>query len=171
VAPSPSLPIEIPPTAQCRLQAADGWVVATITYPGSWSTLTEPPEAVCRYFDPDPITAPADLSTLETAVRADLLATPYEEAIAAATDATAWAVSVKSEFNVRGTAVTCIGAIATSDAAGIPVGQGRFSCLANVQTAGTVAIWATGAPEDEAFKANAAVAGLMTFASTFTPPG
>jgi hypothetical protein len=114
---------------------------------------------------------PADPAALDAAVRADVLPTPYQESIAAATDPAAWTVAVRSEFNVRGASVTCIGAIAVSDAAGIPVGDGRFSCLADVQTAGTVSIWTTGLAGDPAYQANAAVAGLMTLASTFTPPG
>ena len=113
--------------------------------------MTEPADLACRYFDAVPITVPDDPATLDTPVRADVLATPYQEAVTAATDAANWTVATKSEFNVRGAAVTCIGAIAKTDAAGIPVGQARYACLANVQTAGTVAIWATGAPDDEVF--------------------
>ncbi len=171
VAPSPSLPVEVPPTASCTLPAADGWVAATITYPGSWFTLTEPPDLACRYFDPAAITVPADPADLVTAVRADVLVTPYPEAVAAATDPAAWTVALTSEFNVRGTTVTCVSAVAATDAAGIPMGDGRFACLADVQTAGTVQIWTTGVPGDPAYQANAALAGLMTLASTFTPPG
>ena len=145
--------------------------VATIVYPGTWYTVTEPAELACRYFDAVPITVPDDPATLDTPVRADILETPYQDAVTAATDAANWKVATKSEFNVRGAAVTCIGAIAATDAAGIPVGQARYACLANVQTAGTVAIWATGAPDDEVFLMEAAVVNQMTLASTFTPPG
>jgi len=97
--------------------------------------------------------------------------TSYADAVAAATDPSTWTVSTKSETNVRGVAVTCVGAIAASDAAGIPVGTARYACLANVQTAGTVVIRATGTPGDKAYLAESAVVTLMTLASTFTPPG
>ncbi len=164
-------PTTVPPTASCKLAVPGEPVVATIVYPGAWSTVTEPADLACRYFDAVPITVPADPATLDTPIRADILATPYQEAVTAATDAANWTVATKSEFNVRGAAVTCIGAIAKTDASGIPAGQARYACLANVQTAGTVAIWATGAPNDEVFLLEAGVVNQMTLASTFTPPG
>jgi hypothetical protein len=161
----------VPPTASCKLAVPGETVVATIVYPGTWYAVTEPPELACRYFDAVPITVPADPATLDTPVRADVFTTPYQEAVTAATDPANWTVATTSEFNVRGAAVTCIGAIARTDAAGIPTGQARYACLANVQTAGTVAIWATGAPDDEVFLMEAGVVNQMTLASTFTPPG
>ena len=170
-APTEAPPTTVPPTASCKLAVPGEVVVATIVYPGAWYTVTEPADLACRYFDAVPITVPADPATLDTPIRADVVATPYQEAVTAATDAANWTVATKSEFNVRGAAVTCIGAIAKTDAAGIPVGQARYACLANVQTAGTVAIWATGAPDDEVFLMEAAVVNQMTLASTFTPPG
>jgi hypothetical protein len=145
--------------------------VAAITYPGGWSTLFEPPELACRYFDPAPITVPDDPATLDTAVRADVLATPYADAVAAASDPATWTVTLKSEVTIRGIPVTCIGAIALSDTAGIPTGTGSYRCLADVTTAGTVEIRATGQPGDPAYQTEAAVVSLMTAASTFTPPG
>ena len=170
-APTEAPPTTVPPTASCKLAVPGEVVVATIVYPGAWYTVTEPADLACRYFDAVPITVPADPSTLDTPIRADVVATPYQDAVTAATDAANWTVATKSEFNVRGAAVTCIGAIAKTDAAGIPVGQARYACLANVQTAGTVAIWATGAPGDEVFLMEAGVVNQMTLASTFTPPG
>jgi heat shock protein HslJ len=170
-APTEPPPTTVPPTASCKLAVPGEVVVATIVYPGTWSTVTEPADLACRYFDAMPITVPADPATLDTPIRADVFATPYQEAVTAATDAANWTVATKSEFNVRGAAVTCIGAIAKTDASGIPAGQARYACLANVQTAGTVAIWATGAPDDEVFLLEAGVANQMTLASTFTPPG
>ncbi len=170
-APTEAPPTTVPPTASCKLAVPGEVTVATIVYPGTWYTVTEPAELACRYFDAVPITVPDDPATLDTPVRADILETPYQEAVTAATDAASWKVATKSEFNVRGAAVTCIGAIAATDAAGIPAGQARYACLANVQTAGTVTIWATGAPDDEVFLMEAAVVSQMTLASTFTPPG
>ena len=174
VAPSAVLPSgppsSLPPTASCKLTPTGGPTVATIVYPGSWSTPAAPPEVVCRYFDPAPITVPADPTTLVTAVRADVFKTPYADAIKAATDPATWTVTAKSEANIRGIAVTCVLAVAASDASGIPAGTARYACFANVQTAGTVEIWASGAPGDATFAVTSAVVSLMTMASTFTPP-
>ena len=170
-APSPSLPAEVPPTAQCKLLPPDGPVVATIVYPGTWFTTTDPAAVACRYFDPAPIEVPADLSTLVVAVRADAIAKAYQEVVSKATDTTLWKVSQKAEFNVRGAAVTCVSAISNSEATGLPVGTGSYSCMADVQTAGTVLIWTTGMPDDPVFQSNAALVTLMTEASTFTAPG
>lgn len=80
-------------------------------------------------------------------------------------------MSAKAETNVRGTAVTCISAIAVVDSAGVTARDASYACLANVQTAGTVVIRTTGAPVDQAFAEKAAVVSMMTMASTFTPPG
>ncbi len=170
-APTASPPASLPPTAKCKLLPADGPVVATIVYPGGWSTVTEPADLACRYFAPEPITVPDDPATLDTPVMANVFTASYQDAIASAKDPAAWTVATASEFNVRGAAVTCIGAIAASDTAGIPAGQARYACLANVQTAGTVGIWAIGAPDDEVFLLEAAVVNQITLASTFTPPG
>jgi heat shock protein HslJ len=171
-APTQAPPVTAPPTATCKLLPTDGGpAVATIVYPGAWFTVAEPPELACRYFDPAPIEVPDDPATLDASIRADVLAMPYPEAIAAATDGTTWTVATTSEFNVQGAPVTCVGAIALTEATGIPTGEARYTCMADVQTAGTVAIWATGMPDDELFLAEAAVVGMMTLASTFTPPG
>jgi heat shock protein HslJ len=169
--PLPSLPPSLPPTASCKLTPAGGPVVATIVYPGGWSTVTEPADLACRYFDPAPITVPDDVSTLSTAVQAAVDPAPYQDAVAAAIDPATWTVAAKSEFNVRGASVTCVGAIAAADTAGIPVGGARFACLAAVGTAGTVVLSTTGTPGDELFLTNAAVVSLMTVASTFIAPG
>jgi heat shock protein HslJ len=163
--PGPSVPLL--PTGSCPL-LADGVTVATITYPGSWFTLEEPPTAACRYFDPEPITVPADPSTLRTAVMTGTIATPYQDAVAAATDPDTWTVAAKSETAVGGVPVTCILATAVSDATGLPTGTARFSCLADVGSAGTVQLWTVGEPADPTFMANSGVVGLMTAASSFT---
>lgn len=167
--PLPSVP-SLPPTGSCQLLTADGTAVAAITYPGTWSTVTEPPSAACRYFDPKPITVPADPATLKTAVMAGTAATAYSDAVAAATDPSAWTVAGKSETTVDQVPVTCVLATAAAETAGIPVGTTRYACLADVGKAGTVQLWAAGAQADPTFMENSAVVGLMTAASTFTAP-
>ena len=172
MAPTPAPPVVVPPTATCKLLPSDGGpTVASIVYPGAWHTVSEPPELACRYFDPAPIVVPADPATLETAIRADVLVTPYQEAVKNATDAAVWTIATKAEFNVRGAAVTCVGAIAQADTAGIPIGEARYACRADDKAAGTVVIWTIGHPDDDLFLAEAAVVNQMAVASTFTPPG
>ena len=167
----PSTPPSFPPTAQCKLLPPNGAAsVATLVYPGSWFTLASPPELACRYFDPAEITVPADPATLDTAVRADLDPTPFADAVVKATDPANWTVATSSSFNVRGAPVTCVAAIAAADASGYPTGTNRYACFADVQTAGTVTIWATGASDQE-FLAKSGVVSLMTFLSTFIAPG
>ena len=173
-APSPSAsasaPPSFPPTGTCDLlPAAGGAAVANLVYPGSWFTLAEPPELACRYFDPVEIVVPADPATLDTAVRADLSATPYADAVAAASDPANWTVAASSSFAGKGAPVTCVTATALTATAGIPVGEARSACFADLKTSGTVVIWAHGTP-DQAFVAEAGVVTLMTFLSTFVAP-
>ena len=49
----------------------------------------------CQYFDPAPITVPADPSTLVTAVMASSSDTTFADAVTAATDATVWDVTAQ----------------------------------------------------------------------------
>ena len=165
----PSTPPSFPPTATCDLQPLDGSpVVAKLVYPGSWFTIAEPPNLACRHFDPAEIDA-AD-TPIVAAVHADVVATGYQDSIAAATDPASWTVAASSAFNVRGAPVTCVAAIAAADSAGYPTGTNRYACFADVKTAGTVTIWATGASDPE-FLAKSGVVNLMTFLSTFIAPG
>lgn len=143
--------------------------MAKIAYPGNWFTVTSPAAVACQYFDPKPITVPADPTTLKTAVMARNIPTSYADAVATATNTANWNVAQKTESTVGSVPVTCVAATATNAAAGIPVGTGAFSCLANVGAAGTVVISTNGPPTDPTFQSNAAVVGLMTQASTFTP--
>ena len=169
--PTPSTPPSFPPTAECKLLPGDGGpAVATLVYPGSWFTLAEPPELACRYFSPEEIVVPDDPTTLSTPVQADLDPTPFADAVSAASDPANWAVVASSSFNVQGTPVTCVSALASADGAGIPVGEARYACFADVGAAGTVVIWASGAP-DQTFVAESGVVTLMTFLSSFVAPG
>ena len=64
--------------------------------------------------------------------------------------------------------MTCVAATAVVDTAGVPVGEGRYACFADVQAAGTVVIWAQGAP-DQTLVAAAGIVSQMTAGSTFVP--
>jgi heat shock protein HslJ len=169
-APSASAP-PAPTTATCDLSAPNGGPkVATITYPGTWKTVTEPPELACRYFDPEPITVPSDPATLTTAVMAATSSTAYADAVAAATDPANWKVARQSETALTGTKATCVDAQALTDAAGVPKDSLSHVCIVDVGTAGTVAIRTVGsATEPEAFASQAALVSLMTQLSSFTP--
>ena len=89
-------PSAAPAVATCDLATDDGTKVATIAYPGTWSTVTSPADLACRYFDPSPITVPSDPSTLVTVVMASTSASTYSDAVAAATDPASWDVSNSS---------------------------------------------------------------------------
>jgi heat shock protein HslJ len=162
-------PASPPPAASCTLAPVGSDPVATIAYPGSWFTLDAPPEAACRFFDPEEISVPSGGGAPTTAVYAATIADTYGDAVAAATDPATWTVTSLSEVEVAGVPVTCVYGVAVADTAQVSAGQARYVCLADVAAAGTVAIGSIGTPGDEVFNANAAVAGLMTLASTFLP--
>jgi heat shock protein HslJ len=167
--PKPSAPPSTPPTASCTLTSPDAGPVATIVYPGGWATLTEPAELACRFFDPSPITVPADGSAPTAAITADSSSTAYVDAVQAATDPSTWTVSSSSAIQEGGIAVTCVSAVAKAETDGIPAGSARYACIADVGSSGTVRIQTVGAPDDEVFQSNAAIVSLMTLESTFTP--
>jgi heat shock protein HslJ len=169
VPPLPSVP-PLPATATCDLAPAGGGsAVAKLVYPGTWNTVTTPADLVCRYFDPKPITVPADPATLQTAVMAKVLATPYADAVTAATNPANWTVARQGSSTVSGTPYTCVDATALVATAGVPVGSSAFSCLVNVGSAGTVVIQTIGTAGDVTYEEHSAIVSLMTGASTFTP--
>ena len=165
----PTVPPSVPPTAAfCDLATAAGVTVATIAYPGAWFTVTAPPNLVCQYFNPTPITVPADPTTLTTAIQASVSATAYADAVAAATDATVWTVQQQQALTLDNLPATYVAATATSDAAGVPVGISRVSYLVDVGSAGTVTMWTTGTVDSEDLASWSAILSLMTEFSEFT---
>ncbi|HEY3072294.1 MAG TPA: META domain-containing protein [Candidatus Limnocylindrales bacterium] len=166
--PAPSAPLVS--TADCELKTADGASVATLVYPGSWSTVAAPPELACRYFDPASITVPSDPSTLETAVRASIEETAFADALAAATDPASWTVSDKADLTVDSLQAARVEATSTSDKSGLPPGTRRLAYLVDVGLAGTVTLWTAGSASDEAYAANKGVVTLMVPLSTFRAP-
>jgi heat shock protein HslJ len=159
-----------PAAATCDLKTASGATVANIAYPGSWYTVTDPANLACQYFSPDPITVPSDPSTLTTAIQASVADTAYADAVAAATDASAWTVQQQAPLTLDGLTATRIEATATTDAAGIPVGSSRFAYLVDVGSAGTVTLWTTGTAGDENFDDVSGIVSLMAEFSTFQAP-
>jgi heat shock protein HslJ len=165
--PAPSAP---PTAAFCDLKTAAGATVAQIAYPGSWFTVATPANLACQYFDPAPITVPADPATLTTAIQASASDTVYADAVSAATDATAWTIQQQTQLTLDNLPATMVAATATSDAAGIPAGTSRVAYLVDVGAAGTVTLWTAGAASDPSFANYAAILSLMTEFSEFTAP-
>jgi hypothetical protein len=167
----------LPPVsaATCELKVVDGTVdgttVATIAYAGTWSTVTEPPDLACQFFDPEPITVPADPATLVTDVMASAETTAYADAVTAATDPAVWTVTQKTPLTVDEVPATLVEAAALTDAAGIPVGTTRFAYLVDVGAGGTVTLWTQGDPSDPTFESLAGVVSLMTGLSQFGAGG
>jgi heat shock protein HslJ len=168
--PAPTVvpPASLPPVANCALNVVVGGVstqIATIVYPADWNTVAAPPTLACRYFDPEPITVPADPTTLTTAVmvKADLTIT-YADALAAATNPTAWNVLAQAPVTVAGLPATRIEATSTAGTPGYPVGVTRYAYLIDAgrpvwfETSGTVG--------DAAYDTNKSVVDLMASQST-----
>jgi hypothetical protein len=141
---------------------------ATVVYPANWHTVTAPPTAACRYFDPAAITVPADPSTLTTAVmiKSDPAAT-YDAALAAATNPTAWNVLTNQAATVSGLPATLIEATSTAGSPGVPAGSTRYGYLIN---AGGHPVWieTVGTAGDATYTSNKSVVDLMAAESTLS---
>ena len=165
----PSPPPSIPPTAAfCDLKNPAGTSVARVAYPGSWYTVAAPPTAACQYFDPNPITVPADLSTLQTAIRAAAPQQAYTDVVAAATNPANWTVQATTSAPIDNLESTVVAATAVGDAAGVPAGTSRVTYIVNVGSAGSVAMWTDGAAGNQAFEDNSAILSLMVASTSFT---
>ena len=144
--------------------------IVRIVYPADWNTVTEPATLACRYFDPEPITVPADPTTLTTAVmvKADLTTT-YDDALAAATNPTAWNVLVNEPVTVSGQPATRIEATSTAGSEGVPVGVTRYGYLIDV---GGRPVWfeTSGTVGDPTYVENMSVVDLMASQSTIAVP-
>jgi heat shock protein HslJ len=172
--PAPTLepPPSVPPAATCDLISPAGVSLGVISYPAAWSTLTEPAELACRYFDPEPITVPADPSTLVTAVTVADESIAYADAVAAATEPASWDITRQADVTISGLAATFVEAVSLSDDAGLAAGTSSFAYLIDLGSAGTVTIRTTGIADDASYAANSLVVTLIAATSTFTaPPG
>ena len=169
--PAPTLPPlpSTPPTSTCTVTSPSGTQLASIVYPASWHTVSEPPAASCRYFDPDPISVPSDGSAPDTAITVKPDVASYEDAVASATDPANWNVVQTAEATVSGLQATLVEATSTSADSGTPVGTTLYSYIVDYGD-GTLTIQTSGTAGDAAYAANTKVADLMAQASTFTPP-
>src|SRR3954447_13078425 len=170
-APTVKPPASVPPLASCTVvNGTSGAALATVKYPASWHTVAAPPNLACRYFDPNAITVPADPSTLVTAVmiKNDTAAT-YDDALAAATNPTAWNVSVNQPATVGGLPATRIEGTSTAGSDGVPVGQTRYGYLVN---AGGLPVWieTVGTVGNATYNTNVQTVNLIASQVTITPP-
>jgi heat shock protein HslJ len=170
--PAPTIvpPESLPPVASCPLIVPPGVTVATIVYPATWHTTTAPPDIACRYFDPAPITVPADPATLSTAVMVTTDTTvPYQDALTAATNPTAWNVLTNEPVTVSGLPATRIQATATAGSPGFAVGVTRYGYLIDLGT-GSSWIETKGTVGDPTYVTNQSAVDLIASQSTITPP-
>jgi heat shock protein HslJ len=171
-APTVKPPASVPPTATCNLPLPGGTPAAgsaTVVYPSDWNTVTAPPAAACRYFDPEPITVPADPSTLTTAVMIKTdPTTTYDAALSAATNPTAWNVLTNEPVTVSGLPATLIEATSSAGSPGVPEGSTRYGYLINV---GGRPAWieTVGTTGDATYTTNKSVVDLMASESTISP--
>jgi RNA polymerase sigma-70 factor (ECF subfamily) len=124
----------------------------------------------CRYFDPAPITVPADPATLSTAVMITTdLAVPYQDALTSATNPTAWNVLTNEPVTVSGLPATRIQATATAGSPGFAIGVTRYGYLIDLGT-GSSWIETKGTVGDPTYVTNQSAVDLIASQSTITPP-
>jgi heat shock protein HslJ len=163
-------PASLPPVANCALIVPTDVTIATIVYPATWHTTTTPPAIACRYFDPAPITVPADPATLSTAVMITTdLAVPYQDALTSATNPTAWNVLTNEPVTVSGLPAARIQATATAGSPGFAIGVTRYGYLIDLGT-GSSWIETKGTVGDPTYVTNQSAVDLIASQSTITPP-
>lgn len=168
-APTVKPPASVPPLASCNVIGPAGTPVATVKYPASWFTVATPPTLACRYFDPAAITVPSDPATLTTAVmiKADPTAS-YNDALTAATNPTAWNVTVNQPATVAGLPAHRIEATSTAGSEGVAAGQTRYGYLVD---AGGHPFWiyTVGTVGSGPYNTNVQVVNLIASQVTITP--
>jgi len=162
-------PASYPPAASCDLTTADGATVAEVAYPAAWFTLDAPPQFACRYFDPAAITVPGDGAPPVAAITADALETPYEDALASATDPASWSVEQVTSMEADGVGMSCVTASSLAESSGLPVGSASYACYVDLASAGTVVLGTVMPSVDPAFVSRAAIVALMAQASSYSP--
>jgi heat shock protein HslJ len=168
---APSIPpIILPTVSTCEVPLAFGETMATIGYPAAWSTVAEPADLACRYFDRDPISVPNDPAKLTTAVMLTTSSATYADIVAEATDDASWTVRQTVELEIDGLPATMVEG-ETKDVTGtLEAGTSRLAYIIDYGSAGTMTLFTVGTAGDDIYAANAAVLTLMVGASTFTAP-
>ena len=168
---APSVPpIIVPTVSTCDLLTTDGTAIATLSYPAAWSTIAEPADLACRYFDRDPITVPSDPATLKTAIMVSTSSATYADMVAEATDEASWTVRQTVELEIDGLPATMIEGETKEVTGTLEAGTSRLAYLIDYGSAGTLTLFTVGTAGDDIYAANAAVLTLMVGASTFTAP-
>ena len=167
---APPLP-SIPPVAVATCDVAlEGDAVATIGYPDAWSTVEEPPELACRYFDPEEVTVPEDPATLSTAVMIQTPDLSYEDAVAAAVEPETWDVRAEVEMGSEGLPMTFVEGEALVDIDGVAAGERRAAYIIDTGPGGVLTLFTTGAAGDPSYAGDAVVMFFMLSRSVFVTP-
>ena len=169
--PAPSVPpIIVPTVSTCDLLATDATGLGKISYPAAWSTLSEPADLACRYFDRDPITVPSDPATLKTAIMVSTSSAAYADVVAEAKDAASWTIRQTVDLEIDGLPATMVEGETKAVTGNLEAGTSRLSYIVDYGSAGTLTLFTVGTAGDDIYAANAAVLTLMVGASTFTAP-
>ena len=170
--PAPSVPpIIVPTVSTCDLLATDATALGEISYPAAWSTLSEPADLACRYFDRDPITVPSDPTTLKTAIRVATSSATYADVVAEAKDEASWTIRQTVDLEIDGLPATMVEGETKAVTGNLEAGTSRLAYIVDYGSAGTLTLLTVGTAGDDIYAANAAVLTLMVGASTFTAPG
>jgi len=70
---------------------------------------------------------PADPADLATAIQSSVTATPFADAVTAATDPANWTIVNQENLTLDNLAATLVEPTATTDANGVPAGISRFA--------------------------------------------
>ena len=168
---APSVPpIIVPTVSTCDLLTTDGTALGTLSYPAAWSTLSEPADLACRYFDRDPITVPSDPATLRTAIMASTSSATYADMVAEATDDASWTVRQTVELEVDGLPATMVEGETKAVTGSLEAGTSRVAYFIDYGSAGTLTLFTLGGAGEDVYAANAAVLTLMVGASTLAAP-
>jgi hypothetical protein len=144
--------------------------LATLSYPTTWSTLTEPPEVACRYFDPKPIEAPAAPALPTAAITVTTAATAFDAAVTAALDPASWTIVRQAPITIADHRAEVVEATALVDAPGITTGQTRLAYLIELDDANTMTIQTVGDATSDAYATNGTVTTLIAATATFPAP-
>jgi heat shock protein HslJ len=158
-------------TSSCEIPDA----AVTVVYPATWQTVTEPASAACRFFDPAPIEAPPEATTLP----ADPSALPsfgavvwptanlsFEVAVGLAIDPARWDVATREAALVDGLPAERIEATLLSSDGLRPAGTMRYAYIVD---RGTSVVFIETRGTDDDYAANKVVVDLIAAESSLAP--
>lgn len=158
-------------TSSCEIADA----AVTVVYPAAWQTVTEPAAAACRFFDPAPVEAPPEATTLP----ADPSALPsvgavvwptaglsFEVAVGLAIDPARWEVATRQAALVDGLPAERIEATLLGSDGLRPAGTMRYSYIVD---RGTSVVFIETRGTGDAYAANKVVVDLIAAESSLAP--